>query len=108
MSQLDRRLDATAKVTGQALYANDLAQPDGLVAKVLRSPRPHARLLAIRTDAARSAPGVHAVLTGADIPPEVRVGRSMRDMPLLARDKVRFIGEKVAAVAAETAELAEL
>jgi carbon-monoxide dehydrogenase large subunit len=101
------RLDAVAKVTGRATYANDVAQPNGLWAKVLRSPRPHARLLAIRTDAARAAPGVHAVLTGADIPSDVRVGRAVRDMPVLARDKVRFIGEKVAAVAAETAELAE-
>src|SRR5690349_11850558 len=77
-----------------------------LWAKVLRSPLPHARIVSIDTSRARSLPGVHAVLTGQDLP-AVRVGRSHRDMPVLARDKVRFIGEKVAAVAAESVELAE-
>jgi CO/xanthine dehydrogenase Mo-binding subunit len=75
--------------------------------KVLRSPMPHARIVAIDTTAAAALPGVHAVLVGADLPPDTRVGRNMRDMPILARYKVRFAGEKVAAVAAETEEIAE-
>ncbi|MBI4494285.1 MAG: xanthine dehydrogenase family protein molybdopterin-binding subunit [Chloroflexi bacterium] len=100
------RLDAVEKVTGAATYAADLARPGMLWAKALRSPLPHARLMAIDVRRARALPGVHAVLSGADLP-EVLMGRSTRDMPVLARDKVRFIGEKVAAVAADDLETAE-
>ncbi|MBI4200267.1 MAG: xanthine dehydrogenase family protein molybdopterin-binding subunit [Chloroflexi bacterium] len=74
--------------------------------KTLRSPLPHARILRVDTSRARRLAGVHAVLTGADIP-DVRVGRRMRDMPVLTRDKVRFLGEKVAAVAAADEDVAE-
>src|SRR5207247_7931833 len=88
-----------------AKYAADITRPGMLWAKVLRSPMPHARIVAIDTSRARARPGVHAILTGADLP-DYRLGRSMRDMRVLARDKVRFIGEKVAAVAAEDRETA--
>jgi CO/xanthine dehydrogenase Mo-binding subunit len=101
------RLDALGKVTGSAVYAADIRRPGGLCARVLRSPLAHARILAIDTSAARALPGVHAVLTGADLPPDVRVGRAMRDMPVLARGRARFVGEKVAAVAAESIEIAD-
>ena len=101
------RLDGPPKVMGAARYAGDVQRPGMLYGRVLRSPLPHARIVGIRTQAARELPGVHAILVGDDIPPEVRVGRNMRDMPVLARDKVRFIGEKVAAVAAESVEIAE-
>src|SRR5919202_752434 len=101
------RLDARDKVTGSARYAADLSRPGLLVGRVLRSPHPHALIEHIDVSAARALPGVHAVLVGSDLPPEVRVGRNMRDMPVLARDKVRFVGEKVAAVAAEGEEIAE-
>src|SRR5947207_876516 len=101
------RPDGPPKVTGAARYAADIQRPGMLHGRILRSPVPHARIASIRIEAAAEVPGVHAVLTGADIPPEVRVGRNMRDMPVLARDRVRFIGEKVAAVAAESAEIAE-
>ena len=74
--------------------------------KVLRSPYPHANILNIDTARARTVPGVHAVLTGQDLP-DRRVGRLLRDIPVLARDRVLFVGEKVAAVAAETLEAAE-
>ena len=74
--------------------------------KVLRSPFPHARILNIETDTARALPGVHAVVTGADLP-DRRVGRLLRDHPVLARDKVLFVGDKVAAVAADTPEIAD-
>src|SRR5207248_1369179 len=75
-------------------------------ARALRRPGPHARIVAIDVTRARSLPGVHAVLTAGDLP-DCRVGRSMRDMPVLARGKVRFIGEKVAAVAADDRATAE-
>jgi CO/xanthine dehydrogenase Mo-binding subunit len=101
------RVDAPGKVSGTTRYANDLVRPGMLWGKVLRSPLPHARIVSIDTSDAARLPGVHAVLTGQDIPPEVRVGRNMRDMPVLARDKVRFVGEKVVAVAAESEDIAE-
>jgi CO/xanthine dehydrogenase Mo-binding subunit len=94
------------KVSGKALYAADLLLPGMLWGKVLRSPYPHAHILRIDTARARQVPGVHAVLTGQDLP-DRRVGRLLRDIPVLARDRVLFVGEKVAAVAAETLEAAE-
>ncbi len=105
--ELAERLDGPEKVTGAARYANDITRPGTLWGKALRSPFPHARIVSIDTAAARALAGVHAVVTGADIPEDVRVGRNMRDMPVLARDKVRFVGEKVVAVAAESLEIAE-
>src|ERR671933_1279568 len=101
------RIDGPSKVTGQARYAADLSRPGMLFGAVLRSPVPHALIRSIDTAAARETPGVHAVLVGSDLPPEARVGRNMRDMPVLARAKVRFMGEKVAAVAADTREIAQ-
>ena len=94
------------KVSGKALYAADVLLPGMLWGKVLRSPYPHAHILSIDTAKARTVPGVHAVLTGQDLP-DRRVGRLLRDIPVLARDRVLFVGEKVAAVAAETLEAAE-
>ncbi|ETX03149.1 MAG: hypothetical protein ETSY1_01065, partial [Candidatus Entotheonella factor] len=94
------------KVSGKALYAADLMLPGMLWGKVLRSPYPHARILSIDTAQAKQVPGVHAVLTGQDLP-DRRVGRLLRDIPVLARDRVLFIGEKVVAVAAETPEAAQ-
>ncbi len=100
------RIDGQAKVTGSERYAADVTRPGMLVGRLLRSPYPHARIQAIDPRPARALPGVHAVLTAADLPP-YRLGRAMRDLPILARERVRFVGEKVAAVAAETPELAE-
>ena len=94
------------KVTGKSIYAADVSLPGMLWGKVLRSPFPHARIVSIDTTEAKAVPGVHAVITAADLP-ESLVGRRLRDMPVLARDVVRFVGEKVAAVAAETEEAAE-
>ena len=94
------------KVSGRALYAADVLLPGMLWGKVLRSPYPHANIVSIDTAKARQVPGVHAVLTGQDLP-DRRVGRLLRDIPVLARDRVLFVGEKVAAVAAETLEAAE-
>ena len=94
------------KVTGKSVYAADVSLPGMLWGKVLRSPFPHARIVSIDTEQAKAVPGVHAVITAADLPDSL-VGRRLRDMPVLARDVVRFVGEKVAAVAAETEEAAE-
>ena len=94
------------KVTGKSIYAADVSLPGMLWGKALRSPFPHARIVSIDTEQARAVPGVHAVITGADLPDSL-VGRRLRDMPVLAKEVVRFVGEKVAAVAAETQEALE-
>src|SRR5215211_3712841 len=87
------RIDGWDKVTGSERYAADVTRPGMLYGRVLRSPYPHATIRAIDTSAAQALPGVHAVLTAADLPPYI-LGRSMRDMPILATGKVRFVGEK--------------
>ena len=94
------------KVTGKSVYAADVSLPGMLWGKVLRSPFPHARIVSIDATEARAVPGVHTVITAVDLPDSL-VGRRLRDMPVLARDVVRFVGEKVAAVAAETEAAAE-
>jgi CO/xanthine dehydrogenase Mo-binding subunit len=100
------RAEGPEKVTGTAIYPADINLPGTLVGKCLRSPYPYARIKSIDASAARRVPGVHAVLTGFDLP-DVLIGRMLRDMPILARDVVRFAGQKVAAVAAEDADSAE-
>jgi CO/xanthine dehydrogenase Mo-binding subunit len=100
------RAEGPEKVTGTAQYPADINLPGTLVGRCLRSPYPYARIVSIDASAARQLPGVHAVLTGLDIP-DMRVGRFLRDIPVLARDVVRFAGQKVAAVAAEDADIAE-
>jgi len=100
------RLDGVEKVRGEARYSADVALPGLCWGKALRSPLPHARIVRIDTSKARALPGVLAVLTAQDLP-DVLVGRRMFDMPMLARDRVRFIGEKVAVVAALDPDVAE-
>ncbi|PYN87919.1 MAG: hypothetical protein DMD89_36420, partial [Candidatus Rokuibacteriota bacterium] len=85
------RLDGAEKVSGAARYSADVTLPGLVWGKALRSPLPHARILRLDTSRARALPGVLAVLTARDLP-DILVGRRMFDMPLLARDRVRFIG----------------
>ena len=100
------RVDGVAKTTGAARYAADTDLPGMLWMKALRSPYPHARIISIDTSRAQRLPGVHAVLTGADVA-GVLYGRRLRDVPALAHERVRFVGERVAAVAASDAETAQ-
>jgi len=100
------RTDNTEKVTGEARYTSDVLLPGTLWAKTLRSPHPHARILRIDASRAETAPGVRAVITGNDAR-GVLYGRRYRDISVLAQDRARFMGERVAAVAAETLEQAE-
>ncbi|MGH7844776.1 MAG: xanthine dehydrogenase family protein molybdopterin-binding subunit [Candidatus Binatia bacterium] len=100
------RVDALEKVSGAALYAADVRLPGLLFGAALRSPCAHALIKAIDISPARAIPGVHAVFTAADLP-ALLLGKRLKDIPLLARDRVRFVGEKVAAVAAESREIAE-
>src|SRR5919198_6659875 len=100
------RDDGPEKVSGKTCYAGDLRLPGMLWGKVLRSPLPHARIVRMDTSGALQLPGVHAVLTGRDLAGRL-VGRTLRDTPLLAQEKVRFVGERVAAVAADDVDTAE-
>ncbi len=100
------RIEGADKVSGNMRYAADLKFPRALAAKILRSSLPHARIVGIDTSKAAKLRGVRAVITGADVN-GVMVGLRMKDMPLLAHDKVRYAGEPVAAVAADTDEIAE-
>ncbi|MDP2743888.1 MAG: xanthine dehydrogenase family protein molybdopterin-binding subunit, partial [Dehalococcoidia bacterium] len=100
-----RRVDDVEKVTGNTRYCPDLKLPGMLHARILRSQHPHARILRIDTSKAASLKGVRTVITGKDVPSE-KVGM-IRDRYVLARDVVRFAGDPVAAVAADTVEIAE-
>ena len=94
------RLDGMEKVTGRAVYCVDVELPGMLYAAVLRSPHAHARILGIDTSQAKAAPGVKVVVTGKDVP--YTFGEMIKDQPFLAMDRVRYVGEPVAAVAAES------
>src|SRR5213593_2694383 len=106
IGQSTPRTDNTGKVTGEARYTADVLLPETLWAKTLRSPYSHARIVRLDTSRAEKAPGVRAVLTGNDVR-GILYGRRYRDIAILAQDRVRFMGERVAAVAAETLEQAE-
>jgi CO/xanthine dehydrogenase Mo-binding subunit len=101
------RVDAHEKVTGRALYTADLVVPGMLDARMLRSPLPHARIVAIDATRARRVPGVRAVLTRDVLPAGARYGAILRDQGVVALDRVRFIGDPVAAVAAEGRDAVE-
>ena len=100
------RVEGAQKVTGKAQYSADLKLPDTLWGRCLRSPIPYGRIKRIDTSQALSVPGVKAVITGQDVA-GLRIGRCIYDTPVLADGVVRFIGEKVAAVAADTILAAE-
>jgi carbon-monoxide dehydrogenase large subunit len=100
------RSEGAEKVTGRAIYATDVMLPGMLWAKVLRSPIAYGRIKHIDVSRARALPGVHAVVTGADVQGRL-IGRKIYDMPILAHDGVRFAGEKIAGVAAKSEEIAE-
>ena len=100
------RVDGAEKTTGAARYTADTLLPGALWMKAARCPYPHARILSVDTSRAEALPGVRAVLTGADVA-GVLYGRRMRDVPVLAHERARFAGERVAAVAADDAETAQ-
>lgn len=99
-----KRLDGVAKVTGSANYVHDLKLAGMLYGAMVKSPYAHARIKGIDTSRARTMPGVRAVLTGKDLP--YTVGLYMVDKSILAVDKVRYHGEPVAAVAADSPAMA--
>src|SRR6266850_1575888 len=102
------KIDAWGKVTGDTRFADDLVLPRMAFGKLLRSPHAHARVRAIDTSRAKTVPGVYAVITGADLPP-VKFGilPVSQDEEALCTEKVRMVGDAVAAVAAVDEETAE-
>ncbi len=111
------RHDGVAKVTGRALYANDIDVPGHLTGRFLRSPHAHARIISIDTSKAEALPGVHAVVTGADMPNVTAILREQTEGSLvnlglmsrnsMAREKALYRGHPVAAVAADNAFIAD-
>ena len=102
-SVIGRRLpkvNSWAHLTGQARYADDLFMPRMLFGRLLRSTRPHARIRRIDVSRAAAHPGVVAIVTGADMPAKMGIMPSTQDETALAVEKVRYVGEPVAAVAA--------
>jgi CO/xanthine dehydrogenase Mo-binding subunit len=100
------RVEGAEKVTGTAKYAGDVTLPKMLWGKLLRSPIAYGRIKTVDVADALSVPGVKAIITGKDVA-GLSIGRRIYDMPILAQDVVRYIGEKVAAIAAETEDAAE-
>lgn len=101
------RPDGPAKVTGKLQYLSDLSAPQMLWGKVLRSAYPHARIIHVDTTRAKQLPGVYAVLTHEDVPGMNRFGIVFPDQPVFCEDKVRYIGDAIAAVAATTLTIAD-
>ena len=106
IGEIVERPDGRPKVTGEFAYSSDLTAPGMLHGATLRSPHAHARILSIDTTAALLLPGVHAVLTHADVPGAKTYGLEFADQPVLGIDRVRYFGEPVALVAAEHPEQA--
>lgn len=100
------RVEGELKVSGKAVYAVDVTLPGMCWGKLLRSPIAYGKIKRIDTSKAAALPGVRAIVTGADCA-GLKIGRRLYDMPILADGVVRFIGEKVAAVAADDEMIAE-
>ena len=100
------RVEGAEKVSGALRYAADTVRPGMLWGKVLRSALPHARLLHVDASRAKKLLGVKAVIAAADVNPRL-IGAMLQDMPVFARDRVRYVGEEIAAVAAVDADTAE-
>lgn len=101
-----RRIGDVEKAMGKTVYVHDMKLPNMLHGKILRSNVPHARILRLDTSKARELPGVRAVITARDVP-AIYYGPWTQDKTLFAADKVRYVGEEIAAVAAEDRDAAE-
>src|SRR5512136_2940244 len=100
------RIDAREKVTGAAMFADDLQFGNALLyARIKRSPHPHALIKRIDTSKASALPGVKAIVTGDDFPGYI--GLYLKDRHIFCRDRVRYIGDPVAGVAAVSEQIAE-
>ena len=102
--KIGRRVDVLAKVTGKARYANDLKFPNMLYAKTVRAPYPHAKIISIEREQAEQYPGVVKVITADNIP---GIPSQYKQKPILVPEVVRYVGEGVALVVAESMDIAE-
>ncbi len=101
-----RRIDAIEKVTGAAIYAEDIFLPDMIYAVPLFAPHPHAKIISIDTAKAKVVRGVVGIFTASDVPGELRTGGVVQDHYIFAKDVTRYSGDVVAMIAAETLEAA--
>lgn len=101
------RPDGQGKVSGKLQYLTDMSADGMLIGRVLRSHQAHARILSINTDKALNVPGVHAVITHEDVPGLNGYGIALPHQPVFCSDRVRYTGDAIAAVAADTDEIAE-
>jgi CO/xanthine dehydrogenase Mo-binding subunit len=101
-----RRADGDDKVRGAAVYGMDHGHTGTLQARLLRAPVPAGRIRRLDTTRAAALPGVHAIITAADVP-DTTSGWILKDQPMFAREEIRYIGEPIAAVAADSLEQAE-
>src|ERR1051326_9209792 len=99
-----RKVDAAAKVSGRTIFADDLILPQMLYAKILRSTRPHARIVGIDVSAVEMMDGVKAILLGRELPITFGILPVSQDEHALAIDTVRYVGDPVVAVAATDEE----
>ena len=100
------QLEGEEKLSGSAQYIADLYRPGMLHGAILQSPHAHARIRGYDLSAARALPGVRAIVTGDDLNASHRMGAFIKDEPAFAKGKVRYVGEIVAAVAADTEAIA--
>lgn len=100
------QVESDEKLTGRAQFIADLQRPGVLHGAIVQSPHAHARIRGYDLAAALALPGVRAIVTGDDLDPAHRMGAFIKDEPALAQGKVRYVGEIVAAVAADTEEIA--
>jgi len=100
-------IDSADKVTGRGIYTDDMTLPGTLTGRILHSPHAHARIVSIDASEAARLPGVKAVVTGQETPVKYGILPVGHDETIFATDKVRYVGDNVAGVAAETAEIAE-
>jgi len=103
----NRKVEGLAKVTGRAIYADDITLPRMLHAKLKRSIHAHARILSIDATEALAMPGVHAVITGKDLPAWFGIIPWTEDEQALCEEKARYVGDAIAAVAADSERIAE-
>ncbi len=101
------KIDALEKALGESRYGADLSVKDPLHLKVVRSPKPHAKILKIQLEEALKVRGVERIFTAKDIPGKNLIGIHTKDQPILASDRVRFFGDAIALVAADSGEAAE-
>jgi CO/xanthine dehydrogenase Mo-binding subunit len=101
------KVDVLEKALGEARYGADLPSEEPLYLKVVRSTKPHAKIVRVEMAQALKMPGVERVFTAGDIPGRNQIGTITKDQPILASDRLRYIGDPVALIAAKTEEVAE-